>query len=254
MDSLLEEGEIQEMIIVIPYGGGQSWYANSSVVGNYADHITKDLAEFIDSKYRTLAQRESRAIAGTSMGGNGAMCLALKNPDVYSTAVSHSGILSWGLHVEKVGIRQSYLTSVAKALSPNPDSPDKYDWPWDDNGELIEDVWQRWLEYDAVTLAETHPENAERLSIYFDHGAADNVVPVSVSQELDRVLTEAGIPHVYNEYQGGGHSFSTCFYNALPFLSDMLSSEMIIPTKPMTAVHPHDKLTATWASVKVSDK
>jgi S-formylglutathione hydrolase FrmB len=258
MDSLLEKGEIQEMIIVIPYGGGESWYANSSVGGNYADYITQDLVEFIDSKYHTLAQRESRAIAGVSMGGNGAMCLALKNPDVYSAVVSHSGILSWALHVEALG-QQSYLTTVATAFSPNPDSPDKYDWPWDDNGDLIEDVWQRWLEYDAVNLAKTREENVKQLAIYFDHGAVDDAVPVSVSQEFDRVLTEVGIPHVYNEYQGGGHSFSACFHNALPFLSDVLSSEITLiaqeqPTEPeaATSVRAKGKMVTTWARIKNS--
>ena len=70
MDSLIEEGEVQEMIVVIPYGGSESWYANSSVGGNYADYIVKDVVEFVDGKYRTLAQCESRAIAGTSMGGS----------------------------------------------------------------------------------------------------------------------------------------------------------------------------------------
>lgn len=81
MDSLIEEEIVREMIDVQPdgrhrYGGCQ--YANSPVSGNWADFITKDLVEYIDNNYRTISRPESRGLVGSSMGGRGALDIALK--------------------------------------------------------------------------------------------------------------------------------------------------------------------------------
>ncbi len=180
MDNLIRQDKVQEMIIVMPnafnrYGG--SFYANSSVAGNYEDYIIQDLVEFIDSKYRTLPQRESRAIGGGSMGGHGAMKLAIKHPDVYCAVVSHSGLFSLNRWKDAIRFNPNATfvgfplhSSMAIAFSPNPDDPPLYfDYPADDNGNLLDDVWQRWLEHDAITLAKTHQENLKQLAgIYFD--------------------------------------------------------------------------------------
>src|SRR5438132_1584842 len=59
----------------------------------YAEYIARDLVAFIDSTYRTARDRSHRGIAGLSMGGWGAMTLALSNPDIFGAAASHSGVL-----------------------------------------------------------------------------------------------------------------------------------------------------------------
>ena len=75
------------MIIVLPstynkYAG--SWYTNSTLTGNWKDFITLDLVDYIDNNYRTIASVGSRGIAGHSMGGYGALKLAMSHPDIYS--------------------------------------------------------------------------------------------------------------------------------------------------------------------------
>ena len=258
MDSMLKEGKVKEMIIVMP-SAPKSWYANSSVMGNYADHITQDLVEFIDGKYRILAQRESRAIGGRSMGGNGAMDLAIKHPDVYAAVISHSGVLSWnrlrdsgGFFAEGKYKGTPLNENIALAYSPNPNNSSKYDWPWGVRGvkgDLVEDVWQRWLEHDPVTMVKTHPEDVRQLAIYFDHGTADDVLPVEMARDFDRALAEAGIPHVYEEHNGGhGSAFPSRPAFGIPFLADALSWEIVTST---SAVHPQGKVAAMWASLKV---
>ncbi|MHC4356523.1 MAG: alpha/beta hydrolase-fold protein, partial [Planctomycetota bacterium] len=72
LNDLIIAGELKEMIVVMPdasnmYGG--SWYANSELAGNYEDYIVEDLVSYIDSNYRTIPSRDSRAIVGHSMGG-----------------------------------------------------------------------------------------------------------------------------------------------------------------------------------------
>lgn len=78
MDEMIKSGKIREMIIVAPNGRnayGGAFYTNSSVTGNWEDHMVRDLVIHIDSNYRTIARSESRGIAGHSMGGFGAIVL-----------------------------------------------------------------------------------------------------------------------------------------------------------------------------------
>ena len=245
MDELIAQGEVQEMILVMPnaqnkYNG--SWYANSSVTGNYEDYITKEIVEFIDSKYHTLPQRESRAIAGGSMGGHGAMKLAIKHPDIYSAVVSHSGVLSLNQWRRFASLVNSYrsLQAMAVAFSPNPDVPLLYDLPTNN------DVWNRWLEHDPNTLAKSNQEALKQITgIYFDHGTSDGTVEVTQAREFSQTLTQAGIPHVYEEYAGDHNDqWPVRIRIALPFLSDLLSSDVL------TAVQPESRIAITWASLK----
>ena len=252
MDELIAQGEVQEMILVMPNAQNQydgSWYANSSVAGNYEDYIAGDLVDFIDGKYRTLSQRESRAIAGGSMGGHGAMKLAIKRPDVYCAVVSHSGVLSlnqWRSFAPFVNSDRG-LQAMAIAFSPNPDAALLYDVPTN------EDNWNRWLEHDPTTLVETHLDNLRQLAgIYFDHGTSDGTVEVAHARKFSQTLTQAGISHVYEEYDGD-HTDQWPFriHIALPFLSDLLSSDILLSSNILTSVQPKGKLAMTWASLKV---
>jgi putative tributyrin esterase len=83
------------MIVVMP-DGHRSFYVNDSRPGGnpYEDHIVKDVIGFVDRAFHTIPDRRARAVAGLSMGGYGAMMLALRHPDVFSVACSHSGALA----------------------------------------------------------------------------------------------------------------------------------------------------------------
>ncbi|ULQ59524.1 esterase family protein [Brucepastera parasyntrophica] len=86
-DEAFSGQDAKEMIIVEPEGSNLyrgSFYVNSPATGNYEDYIAKELVALIDSKYRTIAKKEARGIAGFSMGGFGTLNLALKHPDVFS--------------------------------------------------------------------------------------------------------------------------------------------------------------------------
>ena len=87
----------QKLIVVMPTGG-RSWYANDPSPGGlaYEDHIVRDLVEYVDRTFHTRPSRANRAIAGLSMGGFGAIMLAMRHPRVFSIACSHSGALLTG--------------------------------------------------------------------------------------------------------------------------------------------------------------
>jgi len=90
------------LIVVMP-DAGDSWYTNSATdpKDKFEDYIAKDLVAEIDGKYRTIRARQARAIAGLSMGGYGAIKLALKYPDSFVFAGSLSGALDAGGALDK---------------------------------------------------------------------------------------------------------------------------------------------------------
>lgn len=87
IDKLVEAGSANEMMVVVVSGQnllGGSFYVNSPVSGNWEDFVVTDVVDYIDQNYRTLADVNSRGIAGFSMGGFGALNLALRHPDRFS--------------------------------------------------------------------------------------------------------------------------------------------------------------------------
>jgi len=81
--------DVPEVIIVGIESGnslGGSFYANSPATGNWEDLITSEAISLVDRKFRTIASREGRALAGYSMGGFGSWHIALSRPDLYCAA------------------------------------------------------------------------------------------------------------------------------------------------------------------------
>ncbi len=84
-----------QMIIVCPDGGYGSWYidspADSSV--KYETFTSRELVNHIDSTYKTIKDRQHRAITGLSMGGHGGLYLAVRHKDIFGAAGSISGLV-----------------------------------------------------------------------------------------------------------------------------------------------------------------
>jgi len=80
-------------IIVTPDGGVDSWYFDSPVdpTYRYETFVTQELIPYIDKLYKTVADRSGRAIAGLSMGGHGALYLAIRHQELFAAAGSMSG-------------------------------------------------------------------------------------------------------------------------------------------------------------------
>ncbi len=90
-DAGAREGLFDEMIVVIPNSSEESWWT-----GDWERMITEELIPHIDGKYRTIRDARYRLTAGCSMGGQGAMAVALRNPDFFTGAVSFFGAFSYG--------------------------------------------------------------------------------------------------------------------------------------------------------------
>lgn len=173
-----ELAESYRMMLVFPDGDPFGWYVDSTQDedSNYETYITQELVAEIDTLFPTVATREGRAIMGLSMGGHGALLLAAKHPDVFSSASSLSGVLDITAHAHK--------WNIAARLGP-----------LDENRE-------DWQANSVVHQAERFADG--RVRILFDCGSGD--VPTGILQDnhlfRDRLL-ELGIPHVWRELPGG---------------------------------------------------
>ena len=265
-DNFFNQGTVQPMIIVIPdayndYRG--SWYTNSVVTGNWEDFITQELVEYVDTNYRTWPDSLSRGISGFSMGGYGAMKLAMKHPEIYSAVYSLSGV---PLDFDDVvlGTMFPYLVQAANATSwpsqwevqmmiamgaaftPNINPHPFYcDFPIEPSGTLIDSVWQKWLQHDPYSMIDTYKNNLLQLdSIVFDCGTLDYSY-FSANQNFDSALTAENIPHTFLPYPGGHLNKipERVEYHMLPFFSEILDS-LQMPAAP-TLISPTGSIDTT---------
>jgi enterochelin esterase-like enzyme len=96
LDNLLAEGKARPMIIVMDNGyaarpGADNPYRPDGSDNLFADLVTNELIPMIDAQYRTLANRENRAIAGLSMGGGQALNIGLTHPELFASVATFSG-------------------------------------------------------------------------------------------------------------------------------------------------------------------
>ncbi len=124
-DTLIGQGEIPALIMIFPDGNGRS--GETSEWGNSFDQkqlmenfVALDLVHFIDQKYRTIPTHRYRAIGGFSMGGFGAMNIAVYHPAIFGSVISLAGYYTaegsiWGHN-------PAYLqaNSPASVLPANP--------------------------------------------------------------------------------------------------------------------------------------
>jgi enterochelin esterase-like enzyme len=90
LDDLIVRGVVQPTIVVMPDGGGRTYFANWDNGPRYSDYIAQDVVAEVDLHYRTLPLPTSRAIGGLSMGGLAALQIALRNPGVFGIVGAHS--------------------------------------------------------------------------------------------------------------------------------------------------------------------
>ena len=103
LDNLLAANQAQEMIVVLPYGNPQKLLPAASVPAlpqtkfggdPFSRDLIEDLMPYIESNYRTKADRDHRAIGGFSRGGNQALFNGLSNLDKFSYLCSYSSFTS----------------------------------------------------------------------------------------------------------------------------------------------------------------
>ncbi len=162
------------LIVVMP-DGGRGFYTNAEQGFAYETAIIEDLIGFVDRLFPTRAERGGRCIGGLSMGGYGAVRLALRFPDRFRSANSHSGALGFG-HRPPSG-DDARAAEFRRILGPNPAGGPN------DLFALAKDVGKT---------------NLPALRI--DCGTEDRLI--EDNRLFHTHLVDLGLPHEYEEFPG----------------------------------------------------
>lgn len=257
LDRSIAQQKIRPFILVIAsnytlYEG--SFYSNSSLTGNWTDFAAKELVEYIDKNFKTIATRDGRGIAGHSMGGYGAIKTAMLFPEVFSSIYALSpGLLAF---VKEFGpnsdsykelskiktqeeLKKTYypkvLVAVARAWSPNLDKPPFYcDLPFTYKGDSLvinESIVEKWNQNMPVYMVDKYASNLRKLkAIKLDWGRNDaSRFPVQCGMFSQR-LENLGIDHFAEEYIGNhvNKIWTTdgrVLNDLLPFFNEYLNFE-----------------------------
>jgi len=93
LDNLLAQGKCEEMLVVMNsgYAFKPDGSSDNLMIGSFDEFMVSDAVPFIDGKYRTLAGRAHRALAGLSMGGIQANVTVMKYPETFASLGIFSG-------------------------------------------------------------------------------------------------------------------------------------------------------------------
>ena len=100
LDNLIASGEAEPMIVVMPYGymnNGTPRPSSPEAAKMYqvfVKELTQSIMPYVESNYRTINNRDSRAIAGFSRGGGQSMFTAFSCPDKFGWLESYSAYLT----------------------------------------------------------------------------------------------------------------------------------------------------------------
>jgi enterochelin esterase-like enzyme len=190
LDRAIESGEIVPMIVVTPdanFGSKRISYFNDPEGDfNFEDFFFKEFIPYIEKNYRCRTEKESKAIAGASLGGAAVLQYVVHQPDKFSVACALSAAV------------RKYDSEYLK--NKFPDVSDKV---------LIE--WYK--PYDVITYFENLPEKTEsKTKWYISCGDDDHLSPNNALLHI--AMKAKGIPHEFRIYNGA-HDWSY-WRNVLP--------------------------------------
>lgn len=175
-----------DLLIVMPVGE-DGWYCDGcDAADRYESWLLNDLIPTIESRFRVASERSARGIAGNSMGGYGALKIALKFPDLFGFAASTSGAFgasTWSDESPPIENWQEYRPSISRIYGP-PGSATR-------------------AENDLDAIISAHDKRLlPKMSI--DCGTADLFLPANV--KLSELMLRSGIPHRF-EVLAGDHDW-----------------------------------------------
>ena len=206
------------------YGGSQ--FVDSPGTGRYHSYLCDEVVGWVDERYRTLADRESRAIMGKSSGGFGAMITPMLRPDLFGALATHAGdslyeycylpefaqatrflrdydadIWRWW---EDFRSRTAFTKpedeallmtlGCAAAFSPGEDGRPVL--PFDPgSGVLRAEVWERWLAWDPVRMVPAYADPLLSLrAVWIDAGDKDDYYLDLGARAFRDELGRIGVP------------------------------------------------------------
>jgi enterochelin esterase-like enzyme len=243
-DKAFVEGRSKEMILVMPdafslHNG--SMYSKSVTTGDWETFLAKDLVGYVDSHYRTIANRASRGLAGHSMGGYGTLRLGMKHPEVYSSIYAMSACCLFDAaeptpaliameaiktkdDAAKLPFGQKSPLARGAAWSANPNNPPFYmDLPVKD-GKQRPVIAAKWMANSILVMLEDHAAALKQMkAIQLDVGLQDGLLGTNL--DLDEALNAADIAHTFETYEGDHNGKVPVRFDTrvVPFFAQQLS-------------------------------
>ncbi len=182
-----------QMMVVCVDGGFSSWYWDSPVdpAYKYETYVSTELIKWVDDRYKTVKSPAGRGICGLSMGGHGALYLALRHQDVFGAAGSMSG----GVDIRPFPNNWDMAKRLGK-YSEQPENWDKY-----------------------TVMNQLHLYTPGSLTIMMDCGTGDFFF--TVNENLHKKMLELNIPHDYISRPGkhNGEYWNTALPYQMLFMS-----------------------------------
>ena len=239
-----------KVIFIIPDGSCEpykgSFYTNSALYGNYEDYIVQDMVEEIGNKYHTYNHREKWSIMGHSMGGYGAMKIALKYPQKFIGVSALSGPLHITYFNEILPILLSehgsaspydftysgnvtqLVYSMAGAFSPNPEATPPILFPVNSTGTIDPSVTGLWEKHNPINLIKEWKGNPA-MAIHTYCGELDEFKLATPNKMFSDSLDKYKLPHTYYQDPYGDHvnSLFTSLPQGINFLYHVMDTAQI---------------------------
>jgi S-formylglutathione hydrolase FrmB len=253
-----------EAIVVLVDGftsvGGSQWL-DSPATGRYGTYFCEEVVPFVDERFRTAPRREHRGVAGKSSGGFGAMTWGMLRPDLFGGFATHAGdglfevtIAAefakvaqelrnrydgsyerfWedfrsGRAVFESGVDPMLANTYAEACAYSPRDDGSVELPFRiETGELVAEVWARWLARDPVRLAATHGDALRQArAIWVDAGRNDEYHLELAAIAFHEAVQAAGVADdvVRFELHEGTHRGTNWRHElSLAFLAERLAA------------------------------
>lgn len=197
-DKLIKNGSSSPMIIVTPDANRvKNGYFDTNR-WPYETFFFEEFIPYIETKYRISGNQSSRAVAGFSMGGGGAVAYAIKHPDMFGSVYAMSALMTLPKPKARSAVtnpKPNYMEFGQSVLA-------------NDCIVLIENI-------DQATL-----EKLRKIKWFVDCGDDDFLLDVNT--KFCRAMKEAKVPFELR-IRDGDHNFeywTSCLYLTLPFVSN----------------------------------
>ncbi len=196
-DETIRKGDCVPTIIIMP-DAWDSWYINQyDGKCDYEEMFFKELIPFMEKEYRIKASRKTRAVAGLSMGGQGAFLYSLHHPDYFSSCAPLSAAVFDD-------------ASMKRRIEGN--KPDKL------FSRLIGNDMEHWKKNSILTIIRGM-EKSNGVRYYIDCGDDDFLLQGNL--EASRLMKERRMNHELRVRDGGHtwHYWRTALPEVLKFIS-----------------------------------
>ena len=171
--------------IIVCAEGGDAWWTDNAEIENHSfeSYLTEELIPGVEEKFNVRAERNSRAIAGLSMGGYGALKFGLKYPEMFFLVGSFSGALGAASWTEKDLGGRNFIAESIMSVYGAADSRTRQE----------NDVYKM--------TREISPEKIKQMPfVYLDCGTEDFLI--QSNRDYAALLYEKKIPHEFRQLPG----------------------------------------------------